>query len=143
VTVLDTYANWRAPIYQDIGYFLNDLKMVYPQAMSRGFAFVADRLSAYERTFLHGYFGQETVPYSAIRLYEILALLDKWSMAIARAHQESSPTRTVRKLISTFKNRYFKRGLRSLLADLAKVKWMIILYVTGSAEITNRMELVI
>ena len=44
VTVLDTFAKWRTPIYEDIGYFLNDLKMSYPQVVSQGLAFSSDQL---------------------------------------------------------------------------------------------------
>jgi hypothetical protein len=141
VTVLDTFARWRTPVYQDIGYFLNDLKMAYPQAISRGFTFISNQLITYERAFLRGYFGQEPVPYSAVRLYEALALLDKWSATVARAYQQSNSTRIFRRSINGLKNRYFKRGLKSLLVELTEVKLMIVLFVTEFTEITTLMQM--
>ncbi len=62
VTVLDTFAKWRTPIYEDIGYFLNDFKVSYPQVVSQGLAFRSDQLAAYECAFLKGYFDEK--PYS-------------------------------------------------------------------------------
>lgn len=134
VTVLDTFAHWCTPIYQDIGYFLNDLKMAYPQAVSRGLAMVSNQLIAYERAFLQGYFGQEPIPYPVIRLYEALALLDKWSTTVAR----SSSSKPVRRFINNLKNPFFKSGFKSLLAEIARVELMVTVFIL---ELTNVMEL--
>jgi hypothetical protein len=121
VTVLDTFAKWRVPIYDDIGYFLNDLKMSFPQVISHGFAFSSNRLTTYEQAFLKSYFGQKPVPYSAIRLYEALALLDKWSSKIARSYQRPTSIPIVGRRKSKFISQYFKRRLNSLLAELVKI----------------------
>lgn len=135
VTVLDTFAHWCTPIYQDIGYFLNDLKMAYPQAVSRGFAMVSNQLAAYEQAFLQGYFGQEPIPYPVIRLYEALALLDKWSTTVAR----SSSSKPVRRLINKLKNPFFKSGFKSLLAEIAKVELMVTVVFLELVNITESM----
>jgi hypothetical protein len=120
VTVLDTFAKWRTPIYEDIGYFLNDLKMSYPQVISHGLAFSSKQLASYEQAFLQGYFDQDLIPYPVIRLYETLALLDKWSSTIARSYQQPNSI----KVIGWFKNKlmsqYFKRRVKILLAELIK-----------------------
>lgn len=104
VTVLDTFAKWSTPIYEDIGYFLNDLKMSYPQVMTQGLAFSSKELGADEQAFLKGYFGQESIPYPAIRLYEVLALLDKWSSAIARTYQQPNSVKIVARLNIMLRN---------------------------------------
>lgn len=119
VTVLDTFAKWRAPIYEDIGYFLTDLKLSSPQVLSHGLAFKSDRLSAYEEMFLKGYFGQQPIPYRAIRLYEALAILDKWSSRTARASQQRSfIKKPLGRLNIAWMSQYFEQGVERLLAEL-------------------------
>lgn len=121
VTVLDTFAKWRAPIYEDIGYFLIDLKVSAPQVLSHGLAFSTNLLATYEQAFLKGYFGQDAVPYPAIRLYEALALLDKWSSKTARSYQQRNFfKKPVSRLNAKWLNQYFEQRVKSLLADLAQ-----------------------
>lgn len=119
VTVLDTLAKWRTPIYEDIGYFLNELKMSYPQVVSQGLAFRSDQLTAYEDAFLEGYFDQAPVPCRAIRLYEMLALLDKLSSTITKIHQQSYFARSAGWLKMIWISTYFKRRIKRLLSEIA------------------------
>lgn len=118
VTVLDTLAKWRTPIYEDIGYFLNELKMSFPQILSHGLAFRSDQLARYERAFLKGYFEDRPVPYPAIRLYEMLALLDKWSSTITKCYQRPDSIKGVARLKIMLINPYFRRRMKSLLAEI-------------------------
>jgi hypothetical protein len=120
VSVLDTFAKWRTPIYEDIGFFLNDLKMSYPQTISQGLAFRLSQLTTYEKAFLTGYFGQEPIPYPAIRLYEARALLDKWSSKVARSYQQTDLNKTVSWLDIKLRSQYFKRRLKNLLVELTE-----------------------
>jgi len=115
VTVLDTFAKWRAKIYEDIGYFLTDLNMSSPQVVSHGLAFNRKHLATYEQAFLNGYFGQEPIPYPTIRLYEALALLDKWSSRTARSYQRSNP---IKIMGLKWTSQYFQRRVKSLLTEL-------------------------
>ena len=118
VTAFDTFAKWRTPIYEDIGYFLNDLKMSYTQVASHGLAFSLNQLATYEQAFLKGYFDQEPIPYPAIRLYEALALFDKWSSKIARSYQQRNSIKIMGRLNIKLMSQYFKRRVKSLLAEL-------------------------
>jgi hypothetical protein len=120
VTVLDTFAKWRTPIYEDIGYFLNELKMSYPQVISQGLAFSSAQLHTYECAFLRGYFEKQSIPYAAIRLYEMLALLDKWSSVVAKSSQQQRLTRITSRLRMILINRYFEKRTKSLLAEISK-----------------------
>jgi hypothetical protein len=79
VSVLDTRAAWCAPIYEDIGFFVVALRTPRVQAYSLGLAFGRRAIGRYEEAFLRGYFGEESVPTSRLRLFELQALLDKWS----------------------------------------------------------------
>lgn len=120
VTVLDTFAKWRTPIYEDIGYFLNDVKMSYLQVVSQGLAFRSDQLAAYECAFLKGYFDKEPIPYPAIRLYETLALLDRWSSTIAKLNQQKDFIKGAGRIKIFLVSPYFKRRLKSLIAEIIR-----------------------
>lgn len=75
VTVLDTLARWRAPIYEDLALFLLSLQL------SRGSrAFLSgdsNRLTTLSRAFLSGYGGDAECEWPVLRLYILQALLDR------------------------------------------------------------------
>lgn len=118
VTVFDTFAKWRTPIYEDIGYFLTDLKMSSIQILSQGLAFRPDELAAYEHSFLKGYFENEPIPYAALWLYETLALLDKWSSALSKFCRRQGFLRSLSQPVIILINQYFKKRTKGLLAKL-------------------------
>ena len=91
VIVLDTLARYRAPIYEDIGYFLASLHCNWPRILSAGALLPTRRADRYESAFLSGYFEGERIPYPAIRLYETQALLDRWSAVAWRRAHTSGP----------------------------------------------------
>jgi hypothetical protein len=118
ITVLDTYAKWRAPIYEDIGYFLSALKLSAPQVICQGLIFDQAQLSAYERAFLEGYFEQKPIPYPEIRLYEMLSLLDKWSSVITHFRRRGGKFKNFGALKSMLTNMYFRRSTKRLLMEI-------------------------
>jgi len=122
VAVLDTFAKWRTPIYEDIGYFLNGLKTSYLQVISHGLLFSSSQLRTYEHAFLKGYFGSRSIPYPAIRLYEILALLDKWSSVLMHYHRRSTKLKTFGRAKAMLASRYFKRSAKCLLRQISGVE---------------------
>ena len=83
VAVIDLLARWQSPPYEDLATFLVALQTNRANAATRGLLFgrAAKRL---EPAFLKGYFGLEPVPRDAIRIYELLLVLDKWA---ARSHR--------------------------------------------------------
>lgn len=122
VTVLDTFAKWQTPIYEDIGYFLNSFKTSYPQVLSQGLMFDSSQLMTYEYAFLRGYFKAKSIPVPAIRLYEILALLDKWSSVLMHYHHRSAKLRTFGRVKSFLASRYFKKCTETLLQQLSGIE---------------------
>lgn len=118
VTVLDTFSKWRVPIYEDIGYFLNSLRTSYFQVLSQGLLFSSSRFEAYESAFLNGYFGSGCIPYLNVRLYEILALLDKWSYLVSLYHKKSTRLRFFGGAKALLASRYFKNRTKILLGQL-------------------------
>jgi aminoglycoside phosphotransferase (APT) family kinase protein len=79
VTVLDTPAICHSPIYEDLAYLLVGLKAKWSQVLSLKLAYDSHQIAFYEREFLAGYFGQSPIPYEIIHLYEVQALLVRWS----------------------------------------------------------------
>jgi hypothetical protein len=117
VTVLDTFAKWQTPVYEDIGYFLTGLKMTYPQVISQGLMFGESQLMDYEQAFLQGYFGEKRIPYPEVRLYEMLALLDKWSSVLIWSYKRSSK-RIIGNAKATLVSLYFKKKTSSLMREI-------------------------
>jgi hypothetical protein len=97
VTVCDTRARWRTSIYEDLGYFLVGLKRSWPQLYSLGLAFDARALARYENRFLEGYFASEELPLEAVRLYEMLALLDRLGGVVSLRASSASWTGRLRR----------------------------------------------
>jgi hypothetical protein len=112
VTGIDTLARWRAPIYEDIAWFLTALKAYNMQAYSQGLAFSSGRVKQLEQEFLTGYFGTDTIPVAEIRLYEILRLLERWSAKVSRNQSKAG---LVGKVRSALVNRFFRKTIRGLL----------------------------
>ena len=118
ITVLDTFAKWRTPIYEDIGYFLNGLKLSDQQVISQGLLFGPDQLSRYERAFLEGYFEQKPIPYPEIRLYEMLSLLDKWSSVITNYRRRGGKFKKFGALKVMLTSRYFRLSAKQLMREI-------------------------
>ncbi len=83
LAVIDLLARWKSPPYEDIATFLVALQTNRANAATQGMLFgrAARRL---EPAFLTGYYGSEPVPRDAIRVYELLLVLDKWAARIHR-----------------------------------------------------------
>jgi len=119
VIVLDTLAKWQTAIYEDIAYFLVRLKINWPQIFSFGLAFNSKQLIKYEQEFLAGYFGAEPVPFKAIQIYKIQALLDYWSSIVARARNKPDDKRVkFGSLRENHTNRVFRSNLSELLRSV-------------------------
>jgi hypothetical protein len=136
----DTLAYWRTPIYKDIGFFLNDLKLSNARGIRQGFAFGPDQLMAYESSFLKGYFDDNPVPYAEIRLYETFALLDRWSSSIAKSFQKQAFLKVVSWPRMIFINRYSKKRLKSLLGELRKMRPLLNERMMDSQRINSTFQ---
>ena len=83
VAVIDLLARWQAPPFEDLAGFLVALQTSRANAATRGLLF-GRTIARLEPAFLSGYYGSEPVPRTAIRVYELLLVLDKWA---ARANR--------------------------------------------------------
>ena len=83
MAVIDLLARWQAPPFEDLAGFLVALQTSRINAATRGLVF-GSSIEKLEPAFLTGYYGSEPVPRRAIRVYELLLLLDKWSARASR-----------------------------------------------------------
>jgi hypothetical protein len=116
ITVLDTPAICHAPIYEDLAYLLVGLKAKWSQVFSLKLAHDSHQFALYEREFLSGYFGQSPLPYRIIRLYEVRALLVRWSSKIFVLKEQSAGKNGFWKEFQLWQMRRF---FRSMLRDLS------------------------
>ncbi len=83
LAVIDLLARWQAPPFEDLAGFLVALQTSRANAATRGLVF-GRTIARLEPAFLSGYYGSEAVPRNAIRVYELLLVLDKWSARAIR-----------------------------------------------------------
>ena len=115
--MLDTVARWRAPIYEDIGRFLLALKASKLRVFGAGILYDARTIEQHERQFLCGYFERDCIPWTTVRLFEIQALMDKWSSLVQPVDVNRRiwlGNRAVIGIRVRFIRRYFQRLLREI-----------------------------
>ena len=112
VAAFDMCAKWRAPIYEDIAYFLISLRTAGPQVLTQGLFIGRRALEELEERFLVGYFSPHGPPRDTIRLFEIVVLLDRWCAEVARRRSWKA------RLRSRLVDRMFRRTLDDLVSGL-------------------------
>ncbi len=115
ITVLDTPAICHSPIYEDLAYLLVGLKARWSQVLSLKLAYDSHQLALYAQEFLTGYFGQTPIPYRVIRLFEVQALLVRWSSKIFVLREQSAGKNKFWKELQLWQmRRFFKTMLHDL-----------------------------
>jgi hypothetical protein len=122
IAAFDTTASWRAPIFEDIGYFLVGLETSRPQTYSQGWVFSPALVAECRRAFLEGYFGEREIPPAIITLFEIQSLLDKWSSKLHGCWSSTGFIRAAKRLRLVTINRYYRQYLTRLLSLIDDVE---------------------
>ena len=86
IVVLDPLARWAVPAQEDLCRFLVGVQLNGLQVHTRGAAYARTTLEAWQQAVISGYYG-EAVPHRALRCYQLLVLLDKWSALVEPAHR--------------------------------------------------------
>jgi hypothetical protein len=118
VTVIDTAARWRTPIYADLAYFLFSVDAARPQVYTGGLMFGKSTVDAWRAEFLRGYFEDDPIPAGAIALFEVDALLDRWAAEAARVATAGANKGGNRWRFRAW-DRYLAARLRDRLRDLS------------------------
>ncbi len=114
VTVFDMQRRCRAPLFEDIAYFLMSVKTPGPQVRYQGAFFSHGQLAHWESQFLSGYFGEQDMQHGPVRLYEILLTLEWW----AAINFRQTGGRVLSRMSLALSNRYLFRYVAQLLNDL-------------------------
>ena len=120
VTVIDMIGRWRVPIYEDLAYFVTELRAAAPQRLTYGLALHPDRLARYESELLAGYFDGKAIPHGAIAFFELLLLLDRWSAVVRKAGGGPTVRRARELATQAITNRYLLREARGLARAVAE-----------------------
>jgi hypothetical protein len=103
VTALDSLGRYRVPVFRDVGYFLANLNYSRLPALGQGAFLHPARGPALGRSFVRGYFNEETDVEGALRLYEVQSLLEKWSSVVwSRSRRSGASKHAQSALLSAF-----------------------------------------
>ena len=116
ITVLDTLARHRAPIYVDLAHFLMSLECAGAQVRTAGLWFSPGVIEDWKRSFLDGYGRGSRAALDAIKLFEIQMVLDKWASVTLRTRLAGSGllNRQRNRAWSVFLERYLRRLLTAV-----------------------------
>ncbi|MDP9484167.1 MAG: phosphotransferase, partial [Chloroflexota bacterium] len=114
MAVIDLLLRWQSPPFEDLAGFLVSLRTSRANATTRGLLLgrAIDRL---EPAFFTGYYGSEPVPRHAIRVFELLLVLDMWSARASRNRSRRGVGRIRERLIDSHfdaHSRFLARRLR-------------------------------
>lgn len=84
LSVIDPLWRWAVPAQEDLCRFLVGVRLLGLQVHTRGLAFPRADLHRLESGLVAGYYG-DRVPWSQLRCYEALILLDKWAALVSRS----------------------------------------------------------
>ena len=85
LVVFDPMPRWSVPVYEDLCRFLVGLRLMGVQVHTHGLAFAPATIAQWEESAIRGYVGEsgsDRVQLAAVRSYEVLIMLDKWSALV-------------------------------------------------------------
>lgn len=118
VTGFDPLPRWRVPRYQDLGTLTVGIRVLPVQAATQGLALAQDDLARYETALWRGYFGSEPVPLAAVRAYQLLVLLDKWSDLVSKRIPHGVVRPRLHELRVQVASRHFRSEVNRLVTAL-------------------------
>ncbi|MGH3507746.1 MAG: hypothetical protein ACRDO2_11135 [Nocardioidaceae bacterium] len=117
ITIFDPLIEWAVPRYLDLAILTMSLRLLPIQTASQGLALSTIDLDRYEAAALRGYFGKE-VPYPAVRTFQLLVLLDRWSRLVSKTPATGVVQPQVRAARVRLATRHVRREGRRLLSRL-------------------------
>lgn len=117
VAAIDTLSAWRGAIFYDLAYFGISLKASNRSSYAQGLSRRARQQARLEADFLAGYFGEEPIPWSSVRLFELQLLLHNWRRASCSAAEASRESKASRRLRLLLKRPFYRRLAGRLLRD--------------------------
>jgi len=121
VCILDSHFI-DGPIYVDITKIMTDLQTYIFQTLSQGLFIRADQMKRFHQSILRGYFGEEQPDTTALNLYGIFSILEKWQTDEETLQDKIEKKETSRYFYQAFagwRRIYFKKLISSHLRQLA------------------------
>lgn len=112
LTAIDALGRWRMPIHDDLARMIVAIETSRIQTSSFGLAFGPAQLTALGDALLSGY-GSDRVDPTAVRVYSVLILLDRWA---ARADRRSEGGRRLARVSDALSDRRYAGVARRLLS---------------------------
>jgi hypothetical protein len=119
ITVFDPMPRWQVPRYEDLCRFIVGLRLSGLQVHSHGGAYSQSELRRREDLFLGGYFGVDAVPSAAVRTYQLLIVLDKWSALLDSADSRTGWRTSASRVMMGTANAFITREARRLVTLLS------------------------
>ncbi len=118
IVVLDPLARWAVPEQEDLCRFLVGVQLNGLQVHTRGAAYAAETLARWQDDVIAGYYGHaqgHSTPLAAVRCYQLLLTLDKWSALVEPAPHDGLKA-TLRKVSQDAAAGYVRAQAERLLA---------------------------
>lgn len=114
VVVIDPQPRWAVPAHEDLCRFLVGLQLFGLQVHTHGAAIGAATLARWQDLVITGYHDGR-VPVGALRCYQLLILLDKWSALLEPAGANGGLRATGHRLLQTAADGYVRAQAERLI----------------------------
>jgi hypothetical protein len=115
VVVIDPQPRWAVPVHEDLCRFLVGLQLSGLQVHTHGAAIGGATLEHWQDLVIAGYHGEPSST-GALRCYQLLILLDKWSALLAPAGSAGGPRAGARRLLQAAADGYVRTQAERLVA---------------------------
>ena len=109
--------NRPSPLYIDLAKIITDVETYRIQVITNGLWVPYPRLQTFHASLLRGYFGTETIDHSALSLFRLLSLLEKWKDAEVRFESSKGKWKFLYSLGMPHMRRYFLHLIHNLIGE--------------------------
>lgn len=104
--------NKPGAIYLDIAKLITDMETCFMQLATYGMSIPPSRLEKFNATFLRGYFQSEPVDVSALNLYRLILLIEKWAETEDKIAEATGARKTAYTVSTLLMRNYYLRLIR-------------------------------
>jgi hypothetical protein len=97
ITVFDPMPRWRVCVFEDLARLTMGLRLLGPQAVTRGRLFGSAQLDTWEANLLDAYSGEERPPRDLLHIYQAVLLLDRWCQLVGKRPPGGRSRDTIRR----------------------------------------------